>query len=101
MAQAMRPSFGIMTAPMQVEYGDVLRVWREADAIPEIEHAWVFDHSVRSLGEACTVIRRLWTETEPFDFAGAHFQLTGAFCNPKPVHRRRITVHASPRLRTE
>ena len=44
MAQGMRPSFGIMTAPMQVEYDDVLRVWREADAIPEIEHAWLFDH---------------------------------------------------------
>ena len=29
-------SFGIMTAPMQVDYHDVLRVWREADAIPEI-----------------------------------------------------------------
>ncbi|WP_327316605.1 hypothetical protein [Streptomyces sp. NBC_01235] len=39
-----RPSFGIMTAPMQVDYHDVLRVWREADAVPEIEHAWLFDH---------------------------------------------------------
>ena len=39
-----QPSFGIMTAPMQVDYHDVLRVWREADAIPEIEHAWLFDH---------------------------------------------------------
>ncbi|MEV4225204.1 LLM class flavin-dependent oxidoreductase [Nonomuraea sp. NPDC049725] len=37
-------SFGIMTAPMQVGYDDVLRVWREADAVPEIEHAWLFDH---------------------------------------------------------
>jgi alkanesulfonate monooxygenase SsuD/methylene tetrahydromethanopterin reductase-like flavin-dependent oxidoreductase (luciferase family) len=46
-----------------------------------------FGHSVRSLDEACTVIRRLWTETEPFDFAGEHVQLTGAFCNPKPVQR--------------
>jgi alkanesulfonate monooxygenase SsuD/methylene tetrahydromethanopterin reductase-like flavin-dependent oxidoreductase (luciferase family) len=36
--------FGIMTAPSQVDYQDVLRVWREADAIPEIEHAWLFDH---------------------------------------------------------
>ena len=33
------------------------------------------------------MIRRLWTETEPFDFAGTHVQLTGAFCNPKPVQR--------------
>jgi alkanesulfonate monooxygenase SsuD/methylene tetrahydromethanopterin reductase-like flavin-dependent oxidoreductase (luciferase family) len=170
-------SFGIMTAPMQVGYHDILRVWQEADAIPEIEHAWLFDHlmpiggnpdgpahegwtllsalaahtrrlrvgllvtsnrfrppamlakiaatvdivsggrldfgigagsrpdhplarreyeahglpfhdfahSVGSLGEACTVIRRLWTETEPFDFDGTYVQLTGAFCNPKPV----------------
>src|SRR6202011_4453166 len=46
-----------------------------------------FAHSVGSLAEACTVIRRLWTETEPFDFHGTYVQLTGAFCNPKPVQR--------------
>jgi alkanesulfonate monooxygenase SsuD/methylene tetrahydromethanopterin reductase-like flavin-dependent oxidoreductase (luciferase family) len=177
MAQASRPRFGIMTAPQQVGYHDILRVWREADTIPEIEHAWLFDHlmpiggdpsgpayegwtllsalaaqterlrlgllvtsnrfrppamlakiaatvdivsggrldfgigagsrpghpvarreyeahglpfhdfaySVGSLAEACTVIRRLWTETEPFDFDGTYVHLTGAFCNPKPV----------------
>ncbi|HEX6355143.1 LLM class flavin-dependent oxidoreductase [Actinophytocola sp.] len=171
--------FGIMTAPMQVDYHDVLRVWREADEIPEIEHAWLFDHlmpiggdpngpayegwtmlsalaaltrrlrlgllvtsnrfrppavlakiaatvdvvsggrldfgigvgsrpghplarreyeahglpfhdsahAVGSLAEACVVIRRLWTEQEPFDFAGTHVQLTGAYGNPKPVQR--------------
>ena len=175
----MKPSFGIMTAPMQVAYQDVLRVWREADAIPEIEHAWLFDHlmpiggdpggptyegwtllsalatqterlrlgllvtsnrfrppamlakiattvdivsggrldfgigagsrpshplarreyeahglpyddfahSVGSLAEACAVIRRLWTEAEPFDFDGEYHRLTGAFGNPKPVQR--------------
>jgi alkanesulfonate monooxygenase SsuD/methylene tetrahydromethanopterin reductase-like flavin-dependent oxidoreductase (luciferase family) len=172
-------SFGIMTAPMQVDYRDVLRVWEEADAIPEIEHAWLFDHlmpiggdpdgpifegwtllsalaarterlrlgllvtsnrfrppallakiattvdvvsggrldfglgvgsrpshplarreytahglpfhetahAVGSLAEACTVIRRLWTSDEPFDFDGTYVQLTGAFGNPKPVQR--------------
>ena len=173
-----RPSFGIMTAPQQVEYGDILRVWREADAIPEIEHASLFDHlmpidgdadgpifegwtllaalaaqtqrlrlgllvtsnrfrppavlakiaatvdivsggrldfgigvggrpsptlpreyaahglpfdgtahAVGSLAESLTVIRRLWTETEPFAFQGTYVQLTEAFCNPKPVQR--------------
>ena len=46
-----------------------------------------FAHSVESLAEACTVIRRLWTETEPFDFDGTYTQLTGAFGNPKPVQR--------------
>jgi alkanesulfonate monooxygenase SsuD/methylene tetrahydromethanopterin reductase-like flavin-dependent oxidoreductase (luciferase family) len=174
-----RPRFGIATAPQQVGYHDVLRVWREADTIPQIEHAWLFDHlmpiggdpdgpifegwtllsalaaqtqrlrlgllvtsnrfrppamlakiaatvdivsggrldfgigagsrpslpmarreynanglpfhdaahAVGSLAEACTVIRRLWTEDEPFDFQGTYVQLTGAFCNPKPVQR--------------
>jgi hypothetical protein len=37
-------SFGIATAPMQVDYPDIVRVWREADGIPLIEHAWLFDH---------------------------------------------------------
>ena len=172
-------TFGIMTAPQQVGYHDVLRVWSEADAIPQIEHAWLFDHllpiggdpdgpilegwtllsalaarterlrlgvlvtsnrlrppamlakiaatvdivsdgrldfgigvgsrqhppaarreypanglpfddfpdAVGGLAEACTVIRRLWTEPEPFDFDGDHLQLVGAFGNPKPVQR--------------
>jgi alkanesulfonate monooxygenase SsuD/methylene tetrahydromethanopterin reductase-like flavin-dependent oxidoreductase (luciferase family) len=173
------PRFGIATAPQQVSYDDIQRVWREADAIPQIEHAWLFDHlmpiagdpggpifegwtllsalaaqtgrlrlgllvtsnrfrppamlakiattvdivsggrlefgigvgsrpghplarreyaayglpfhdagyAVGSLAEACTVIRRLWTETEPFDFHGTYLDLTGAFGSPKPVQR--------------
>ncbi|WP_425386945.1 LLM class flavin-dependent oxidoreductase [Amycolatopsis benzoatilytica] len=44
-------------------------------------------HAVGSLAEACTVIRRLRTEAEPFDFPGGCHRLTGAFCNPKPVQR--------------
>ena len=179
MAAATRPSFGIATAPMQVSYDDIVRVWREADTIPQIEHAWLFDHllpiggdpdgpifegwtllaamaaqtqrlrlgllvtsnrfrppamlakiaatvdivsdgrldfgigagsrpgvpiagreyaanglpfydseqAVGTLAEALTVIRRLWTEDEPFDFDGTYIQLTGAYCNPKPVQR--------------
>jgi alkanesulfonate monooxygenase SsuD/methylene tetrahydromethanopterin reductase-like flavin-dependent oxidoreductase (luciferase family) len=179
MTQNTGVSFGIATAPQQVTYLDVQRVWREADTIPEIEHAWLFDHllpiagdqkgpifegwtllsalaaqterlrlgllvtsnrirppamlakiaatvdivsggrldfgigagsrtsipwarreydanglpyhdaayAVGSLAEACTVIRRLWTEEEPFDFDGSYIHLTGAYCNPKPVQR--------------
>ncbi len=184
MSHTTRPRFGIMTAPQHVDYHDVLRVWREADAIPEIEHAWLFDHlmpiggdphgpihegwtllaalaaqterlrlgllvtsnrfrppamlakiaatvdivsngrlefgigagsrpshpvarreyeahglpyhdaahAVGSLAEACTIIRRLWTEDEPFDFHGNYHDLTGAFCNPKPVQRPRPPI---------
>ncbi len=172
-------AFGIATAPQQVDYTDLARVWHEADAVPEIEHAWLFDHlmpiggnrlgpiyegwtllsaiaaqtgrlrlgllvtsnrlrppavlakiattvdvvshgrldfgigagsrtsvpearreydahglpyldfadSVDALAEACTVIKRLWSETEPFDFNGRHVRLTGAFGNPKPVQQ--------------
>jgi alkanesulfonate monooxygenase SsuD/methylene tetrahydromethanopterin reductase-like flavin-dependent oxidoreductase (luciferase family) len=179
MSHTAPPSFGIATAPQQVAYEDLLRVWREADTIPQIEHAWAFDHllpiggdkdgpifegwtllsalagqtsrlrlgllvtsnrirppallakiaatvdnvshgrlefgigagsrtdipwargeydayglpygdakeAVGSLAEACTVIRRLWTEDEPFDFHGRYLDLAGAFCNPKPVQR--------------
>jgi len=174
-----KPSFGIMTAPMQVHYEDIRRVWLEADKIPEIEHAWLFDHlmpiggdpdgpayegwtmlsalaaqterlrlgllvtsnrfrppallakiattvdivsrgrldfgigvgsrpdhplarreyeahglpwhdtaqAVGNFAEAMTVIRRLWTGPEPFDFDGTYVKLTGAFGNPKPVQR--------------
>jgi alkanesulfonate monooxygenase SsuD/methylene tetrahydromethanopterin reductase-like flavin-dependent oxidoreductase (luciferase family) len=179
MSHTTAPRFGIMTAPSQVTYRDVLRAWREADTIPQIEHAWLFDHlmpiggdpngptfegwtllsalaaqtdrlrlgllvtsnrfrppamlakiaatvdvvsggrlefgigagsrpghpvarreyeahglpfhdsayAVGSLAEACTVIRRLWTSGQPFDFDGTYLHLTGAFCNPKPVQR--------------
>jgi len=172
-------SFGIATAQMQVSYQDIRTLWQEADAIPAIEHAWLFDHllpiggdpdgpilegwtllsalatqtrrlrlgllvtsnrlrppamlakiattvdvvsdgrlafgigvgsrpghplalreylahgipfqetayAVGSLAEACTAIRRLWTEAQPFDFHGTYVQLTGAFGNPKPVQR--------------
>lgn len=45
-----------------------------------------------SLAEACTVIRRLWAESEPFDFDGAYVRVAGAFCNPKPVQRPRPPI---------
>jgi alkanesulfonate monooxygenase SsuD/methylene tetrahydromethanopterin reductase-like flavin-dependent oxidoreductase (luciferase family) len=179
MPDTTTPSFGLATAPQQVAYDDQLRVWREADTVPQIEHAWAFDHllpiggdsggpifegwtllsalaaqttrlrvgllvtsnrirppallakiaatvdtvsggrldfgigagsrtdipgarreydayglpyasgpdAVGSLAEACTLIRRLWTQDKPFDFHGRYYDLTGAFCNPKPVQR--------------
>jgi F420-dependent oxidoreductase-like protein len=41
---------------------------------------------IRRLGEACEVIRRLWTE-ETADFDGAYYQLRAARCEPKPVQK--------------
>jgi len=37
-------SFGIKTAPQHTSYEALLAVWKEADGIEAIEHAWLFDH---------------------------------------------------------
>lgn len=37
-------SFGIKTSPQHTTYDAMLKVWQEADGIPVIEHAWLFDH---------------------------------------------------------
>ncbi|MDQ3856072.1 MAG: LLM class F420-dependent oxidoreductase [Chloroflexota bacterium] len=37
-------SFGIKTAPQHTTYDAMLAVWRDADATPVFEHAWLFDH---------------------------------------------------------
>ena len=51
MSQTSQARFGIMTAPSQVDYDDILRVWREADTTPQIEHAWLFDHLMPIFGD--------------------------------------------------
>src|ERR1700726_968611 len=60
-AHTTGPRFGIMTAPSQVSYRDILRVWREADTIPEIEHAWLFDHLMPIAGDPDGPIFEGWT----------------------------------------
>ena len=55
------PSFGIATAPQQVSYDDLLRVWREADTIPPIEHAWLFDHLLPIGGDPDGPVFEGWT----------------------------------------
>ena len=168
-----RLRFGIKTAPQNTTYEDMLRVWQEADEIPTIEHAWLFDHfmpigsydpsgpclegwsllaafaaltkrlrlglmvtgntyrhpavlanigatidvishgrldfgigagwnelehtaygiplykpgeRIRRLGEACEVVKLLWTETSA-NFDGKYYQLKDAHCEPKPVQK--------------
>jgi alkanesulfonate monooxygenase SsuD/methylene tetrahydromethanopterin reductase-like flavin-dependent oxidoreductase (luciferase family) len=58
-----------MVAPEYNAYGIPIGAWGDA---------------VASFSEACTIIRRMWTE-EVFDFAGEHYQLSGARCSPKPI----------------
>jgi len=43
--------FGIKTAPQHTTYDAMLAVWREADATPVFEHAWLFDHFAPIAGD--------------------------------------------------
>jgi alkanesulfonate monooxygenase SsuD/methylene tetrahydromethanopterin reductase-like flavin-dependent oxidoreductase (luciferase family) len=180
-APGQRLSFGIKTSQMGLSYQEIQRIWREADRVPVLEHAWLWDHmvplrgdvtgaaleawtllsalaaqttrlrlgvivtsnrlrsptllakmaattdiiangrlvfglgaggsrvgagnpavrefeaygvplvapgeAVRDLAQSCAVIRRMWTEDEPFDFDGHSLHLKGAVCEPKPMQR--------------
>jgi alkanesulfonate monooxygenase SsuD/methylene tetrahydromethanopterin reductase-like flavin-dependent oxidoreductase (luciferase family) len=48
--------------------------------------------AIGALGEALTIIKRMWAEDEPFDFDGRFYKLQGAICEPKPVHRPRPPI---------
>src|SRR5438045_243883 len=54
-------SFGIKTAPMHVPYAEILRVWREADEIPAIGHAWLWDHLMPLAGPPGGLAYEGWT----------------------------------------
>jgi alkanesulfonate monooxygenase SsuD/methylene tetrahydromethanopterin reductase-like flavin-dependent oxidoreductase (luciferase family) len=41
---------------------------------------------VRRLGEACEIIRRMWTEPV-VNFEGRYYQLSETYCEPKPVQK--------------
>ena len=41
---------------------------------------------IRRLGEACEVVKRLWTES-PANFQGRYYTLTNAYCNPPPIQK--------------
>ncbi|WP_405888975.1 LLM class flavin-dependent oxidoreductase [Streptomyces sp. NBC_01136] len=66
-----RVHFGIKTTPMHVSYEDIRRVWQEADALPEIEDAWLWDHLLPLRGpkdgqahESWTLLAALAAQTE-------------------------------------
>jgi alkanesulfonate monooxygenase SsuD/methylene tetrahydromethanopterin reductase-like flavin-dependent oxidoreductase (luciferase family) len=54
-------SFGIKTSPMRTGYREILDVWQEADGVPEIEHAWVWDHFVPLVGPPTDMVHEGWT----------------------------------------
>lgn len=183
---AHRISFGIKTSQLGVTYQDISTVWRAADEIEAIEHAWLWDHmlpmrgdpkaatleawtllaalaaqtsrlrlgvlvtsnrlrlptllakmaatvdivsggrldfgigtggfrtagenpgvreygaygvplvsaseAISDLDQALSIIRRMWTESDPFDFDGPSITLHGAVCEPKPVQQPRPPI---------
>ncbi|HEX2170959.1 MAG TPA: LLM class flavin-dependent oxidoreductase, partial [Dehalococcoidia bacterium] len=50
---------------------------------PRIPH----DDRYLAADEFTTILKRAWTETEPFDFAGRYFRTTRGWVSPKPVQQ--------------
>ncbi|ANP56814.1 alkanesulfonate monooxygenase SsuD/methylene tetrahydromethanopterin reductase-like flavin-dependent oxidoreductase (luciferase family) [Streptomyces griseochromogenes] len=54
-------TFGIKTTPMRVTYDEILRVWQEADDLPDIADAWLWDHLAPIAGPKDGQILEGWT----------------------------------------
>jgi F420-dependent oxidoreductase-like protein len=54
-------SFGIKTAQQHTTYEEMLTVWKEADAEPLFEHAWLFDHFAPIQGDLDGPCLEGWT----------------------------------------
>lgn len=59
-------SFGIKTAPQHTTYDAMLKVWEEAEDIPSIEHAWLFDHFAPIQGDLDGPCLEGWTVLAAF-----------------------------------
>jgi alkanesulfonate monooxygenase SsuD/methylene tetrahydromethanopterin reductase-like flavin-dependent oxidoreductase (luciferase family) len=60
-ATSSRVSFGIKTSQSGTTYDEILKIWREADAVPELEHAWLWDHMVPLRGDVTGATLEAWT----------------------------------------
>ena len=56
-----RVSFGLKTTPMHTSYQAILRSWQQADEVPEIEHAWLWDHMLPLSGPRDGPVFEGWT----------------------------------------
>ncbi|HSR82552.1 MAG TPA: LLM class flavin-dependent oxidoreductase [Streptosporangiaceae bacterium] len=54
-------SFGIKTTPMHTTYDRILRTWQQADEVPGIDHAWLWDHMLPLSGPKDGPIFEGWT----------------------------------------
>jgi alkanesulfonate monooxygenase SsuD/methylene tetrahydromethanopterin reductase-like flavin-dependent oxidoreductase (luciferase family) len=61
MADSRHVSFGIKTSPVHTSYAQLQRTWRQADQVPELEHAWLWDHMLPLSGPKNGPIFEGWT----------------------------------------
>jgi F420-dependent oxidoreductase-like protein len=62
MADRSTLTFGIKTAPQHdARYEAIARVWREADATVELDHAWLWDHMLPLGGDPWGACLENWT----------------------------------------
>src|SRR4029450_9863207 len=61
MADRERVSFGIKTTPWNVTYDEIRTAWQDADAVPAIEHAWLWDHMLPCPGDLAAPPHEGWT----------------------------------------
>ena len=61
MSDGKKLSFGIKTSQMGASYEDILGIWRQADAVPVFEHAWLWDHMVPLRGPVNAAALEAWT----------------------------------------
>jgi len=54
-------TFGIKTTPMHTTYEQIRRTWRQADDVPELEHAWLWDHMLPLAGAPDGNLFEGWT----------------------------------------
>ncbi|GLW57084.1 LLM class flavin-dependent oxidoreductase [Kitasatospora phosalacinea] len=54
-------TFGVKTTPMRVSYPEILRVWEEADELPELADAWLWDHLMPLAGPKDGDVLEGWT----------------------------------------
>lgn len=57
----MELKIGLKTSPMHVSYGDLERVWRQADEMTEIADAWLWDHMMPLAGDRGGPVLEGWT----------------------------------------
>jgi alkanesulfonate monooxygenase SsuD/methylene tetrahydromethanopterin reductase-like flavin-dependent oxidoreductase (luciferase family) len=57
----MAVTFGVKTSQIGLRYDEALRIWREADALPVFEHAWLWDHMVPLRGDVRADALEAWT----------------------------------------